>query len=184
MRRTVQAAGPWEYFVWKVKIGHPSKCWEWRGGLMGTGYGNWAYSSFGGKRIRSAHRAVFALFNGHEAEGQVNHRCGNRRCCNPDHLYSGSQKENIRDAMRHGTFSPPPLKVGEAHGMAILKKEQVGYIKWATSVGGFGINQQLADHYGVHYSTISIIKRGVKWPGVIPTEPPAGHAIRELKALQ
>ena len=184
MRCMVKVAGPWEYFVRKVRIGPPGQCWEWRGSVGSHGYGNWGYTAFGGKANRTAHRASFALFNGYEAEGQVNHRCGNRRCCNPDHLYSGSQKENIEDARQHGTYSPPPLWKGEQHGMAILNAEQVSLIKWAAKVGRRGVNQQLAAHYGVHYSTISIIKRGVKWPDVMPTEPPAGHALRELPALR
>jgi hypothetical protein len=73
---------------------------------------------------------------------------------------------------------------GESHGMAILNAGQVGFIKWAVKAGRHGINQQLATHYGVHYSTISIIKRGIKWPDVKPAEPPAGHVIRELPALK
>ena len=184
MGRNVRAAGPWEYFVRKVRIGLPSQCWEWQGSVGNNGYGNWSYSAFGGKRVRTAHRASFALFNGCEARGTVNHRCGNKRCCNPDHLYDGSQKQNVADAKRHGTFSPPPRLIGEAHGMAVLNAEQVAYIKWATNAGRRGINLQLAAHYGVHYSTISIIKRGIKWPGVRPLEPPSGHAVRALSALR
>jgi hypothetical protein len=184
MKHIVLAAGPWEYFVRKVRIGLPDQCWEWRGGVGNHGYGQWCCDGLSGNRKRTAHRAAFALFNGYEAPEQVNHSCGNRRCCNPDHLYSGSQRENFRDSMRHGTHSPPPRMKGESHGMAILNAGQVGFIKWAVKAGRHGINQQLATHYGVHYSTISIIKRGIKWPDVKPAEPPAGHVIRELPALK
>jgi hypothetical protein len=180
VRSIVRAAGPWEYFVRKVRIGLPDQCWEWQGSVGNHGYGNWSYSLFGDKRKHTAHRATYALFNGSEASQQVNHRCGNRRCCNPGHLYDGSQKENNRDAKAHGTFSPPPRLEGEAHGMALLNAEQVAHIKWAVSAGRRGINQELAVHYGVHYSTISIIKRGVKWPGVRPVEPPPGHPVKQL----
>jgi hypothetical protein len=184
MQHTVRAAGPWEYFVRKVRIGLPGQCWEWQGSVGSPGYGNWSHSEFGGKRVRTAHRASFALFNGREATGQVNHHCGNKRCCNPAHLYDGTQKENAADARGHGTYSPPPIKAGEAHSMAILTAEQVAIIKWAASRGRRGVNQQLADLYGVHYSTISIIKRGVKWPDVKPAEPPAEHAVRALPSLR
>jgi hypothetical protein len=184
MRRIVRAAGPWEYFVRKVRIGLPDECWEWRGSVGNHGYGNWSHEAFGGKRVRTAHRASFALFNGFEADKLVLHRCGNKRCCNPDHLYCGSYEENVKDALRHDTFSPPPVLSGESHGMAILTAEQVSYIKWAADAGRRGVNLQLAAYYGVHYSTISIIKRGIKWPDVKPIEPPLKHAIRALPALQ
>ena len=39
--------------------------------------------------------------------GSVCHRCGNERCINPEHLYLGTQKDNIEDAKRHGTYKAP-----------------------------------------------------------------------------
>jgi len=137
MRHIVRAAGPWEYYVRKVCIGLPHECWEWQGSCGGPGYGNWGYKTLGG-----AHRETYKLFFGDPKDLQVNHRCGNRRCCNPDHLYAGTQKQNHVDMQRHGTYSPPPLVRGAAtvnqHGRSPLTEDLVRVIRQRHSQGERG----------------------------------------------
>lgn len=114
MKRIIRAVGPWEYFCRKVRIGHPSTCWEWMDSCGTPGYGNWGLG-----KPQAAHRATYKLFNG-EPRGMVLHKCGNRKCCNPDHLYDGTSQQNRKDAELHGT-----APIGSRHGQAKLTEEQV-----------------------------------------------------------
>lgn len=84
----------------------PTGCWEWIGTKDKDGYGRFRrnYST-----VRVA-RVVLALLHGSSAldDGAVAcHRCDNPPCCNPDHLYVGSQSANIRDAIERGRYVPP-----------------------------------------------------------------------------
>jgi hypothetical protein len=68
-------------------------CWEWRGRLNNSGYG---FVYFDGKS-QAAHRVAYALTRGPIAEGfELDHRCRNRACCNPDHLEPVTREENMR----------------------------------------------------------------------------------------
>lgn len=157
MSTMVAASGPWEYFVRKVDICEPWKCWRWKASVGSHGYGNWAHN----KRTRTAHRAAYQLFHGDPGKLQVNHRCGNRRCCNPDHLYAGTQLENFRDMVEHGTHVPPPCKIGSEVGNSKLTATQARAIKEGLACGVSG--SELARQYGVSPSTVSLIRRGRRW---------------------
>jgi hypothetical protein len=151
-----KATGPWEYFVAKVGIQHPDSCWEWRGSCGSNGYGNWTHGKQG-----AAHRAAYKLFFGDPASFQVNHKCGNRKCCNPEHLYAGTQKENMADAKRHKTWSHPPIRLGEENNTAVLKKEQVLEIRKRRTNGETGAS--LAREFGVTPDAICKIHKRKSW---------------------
>lgn len=79
----------------------PNGCIEWTGRRRPEGYGR-----FGDGEVRSAwkaysaHRWIWAYHNGPIPKGmQINHHCDNPPCVNLDHLYCGTQKDNIRDMM-------------------------------------------------------------------------------------
>jgi hypothetical protein len=56
------------------------------------------------KQVR-AHRLAWTLYKGEIAKGmQVNHKCNNAKCVNVDHLYLGTQKDNMQDCIRAGNF--------------------------------------------------------------------------------
>ena len=70
----------------------PGACWPWMAGRTGTGYGQFIINS----RKYRAHRIAFEL---HAAQPipdgmQIDHRCFNRACCNPEHLRLASPKQN------------------------------------------------------------------------------------------
>ncbi len=81
----------------KVNITSPEDdlCWEWGAAFSKCGYG--VFKIHG--RTQYAHRAAFQLAFGPIAEGKyVLHKCDNRKCCRPKHLFEGSAQQNLRDA--------------------------------------------------------------------------------------
>ena len=80
-----------------------SGCWEWLGAVNNCGYGVVTFRRNGKATTTSAHRKYWELTKGHIPEGmQVNHRCDNRLCINPDHMFLGSQLDNIHDMREKG----------------------------------------------------------------------------------
>jgi hypothetical protein len=90
----------------KVQRLGADECWPWIGTVNPNGYG-----SFGvGKRpngrqfVSSAHRAAYCIFSKKwPPKGMVvMHTCDDRACVNPAHLKLGTQKDNLRDAVKKG----------------------------------------------------------------------------------
>jgi hypothetical protein len=81
------------------KVEKTDSCWLWVGKKMIDGYGNmWVE----GKQI-PAHRLSWLLHNGSIKEGlKVCHKCDVRHCVNPQHLFLGTQMDNMRDMIEKG----------------------------------------------------------------------------------
>jgi len=89
-----------------------SGCWIWVAGVWrgrrGLLYG---YASFQG-RTRLAHRASYEAFKGPIPDGLcVCHACDNTLCVNPDHLWLGTQRDNMRDMTRKGRHPNSPAAI-------------------------------------------------------------------------
>lgn len=75
----------------------------WVGSKNNLGYGMVYFEADWGRTSTTAHRKYYELTKGAIPAGmQVNHKCDNRACINPDHMFIGDQTANIRDMMRKG----------------------------------------------------------------------------------
>lgn len=153
-----------EKFWAKVHTRSPNECWDWRGAVTSSGYGN---LSWHGLTVQ-AHRVAYFLTNGGIAlptnfrqEGVaaryrrfVLHKCDNRLCCNPEHLFLGSMRSNLLDAYAKGRKAQPR----SMHANAKLTATQVTTIRRRYDTGQ-NTQQQLAVEFGVTQRVISLLVR-------------------------
>lgn len=134
-------------------------CWLWTGAINSDGYGSY--------RKQKAHRTAFAQANGSIPEGMcVCHRCDNRRCVNPAHLFLGTVADNNRDRAQKGrskgTFRadashPARRRSGARHWCAKLSDDDVEKIRDLHARGMAQID--IAPLFSIHSATVSRIVR-------------------------
>lgn len=89
----------------KVQTGWESDCWEFKGASGDAGHGHLGPSG-ASQRHHQAHRVAWEFFYGPIPDGlYVCHHCDNPPCCNPAHLFLGTQADNMRDMIRKGRAS-------------------------------------------------------------------------------
>lgn len=138
------------------KVDKSGYCWEWQGYITRDGYGETSYQS---KTIR-AHRLSYILTYGNNINGRcVLHKCDNRKCVRPDHLFLGNRAENcadMRNKKRH------VIPVGSHNGKSKLTEQQVREIRGLYASGQW-THRSLGKRFGVNHSTIGFILRGEAW---------------------
>lgn len=123
-----------------------SNCWEWQKPLSNDGYGQITYRN----RATGVHRVAYEAWVGPIPKGMfVCHSCDNRRCLNPEHLWLGSNAENMADMVAKGRGPKTRAK---------LNPEKVAQIRASSET-----NKALAEYYGVDPSIISRVRSGSRW---------------------
>lgn len=134
-----------ERFWSKVEKRGPDDCWIWTGQNSTSGYGS--YKTLGGS-MRSASREAYEMTHGPQPQHfVVCHRCDNRLCCNPAHLFLGTVADNNRDRDRKGRQVAPR---GEQHTRATITEATVRAIR-ADYVAGIH-PKNIATTYGVTHA--------------------------------
>ncbi len=116
-----------ERFWEKVEKRGPDECWHWTAAHDQHGYGQLNLCDSKGRRMK-AHRVAYELHYGPIPEGlEICHHCDNPSCVNPVHLFAGSHRDNMHDAMDKGRNSKPPRNGvrGERHGHATFTDQEV-----------------------------------------------------------
>lgn len=137
-------------------------CWQWLGGKNRFGYGYIGVGSRtdGSRRLAKAHRVSYEAFVGPIPYGLfVLHRCDNRACVNPDHLFLGTQSDNMADKVNKGRQA---RQLGEAHPRAIMTDTLVREARARYAAGGI-TKGRLATEYGVSQATMSYVINRVTW---------------------
>lgn len=136
-------------------------CWKWLGYCdRRYGYGQF---SFRGKHFR-AHRVMYELTYGPISPKQVIcHRCDNRGCVNPDHLFAGTQADNIADMCAKGRNRNGPLQ-GSKNGHSKLTEAQIVELRQLKAAGWSG--ERLGGRFGISGRHARDIAAGNYWRAV------------------
>lgn len=143
----------------KARPNPATGCLEWQTNFGGSkrAYGRvMTGSRKTGRYYRYAHRIVWESIHGPLEKGQcVLHRCDNPRCVNLDHLFVGTQADNMRDMASKGRGGAPR---GGRHRSAKLTEEQAKYVLASSAK-----SSALAKELGTTYQTIYALRTGITW---------------------
>lgn len=124
------------------------KCWTWNRSKNKQGYGSLMHRC----KVWKVHRASYIAYKGEIPDGlQVLHTCDNPSCVNPDHLFLGTNLDNVNDR----------VKKGRTKFRSKLTIEQVQEIKKLLALGV--TMKRLANDYNVSDVCICYIKQGKSW---------------------
>jgi len=146
-------------------------CWTWSGATGSAGYGRVRRAG----RLIGVHRLIYQMFVGPIRSGLcLCHRCDNPPCCNPAHLFLGTNLDNSRDMVmkqrhRYGPGSKPecggprPAIWGIRHYNAKLTDEQILEIRRATGASERAVARLFQERFGVARSCVRAIRAGMTW---------------------
>jgi len=133
-------------------------CWLWAKGKVQGGYGRLYFRG----SMWLAHRVAYTVYTGEIPKGmQVHHSCDNPSCCNPQHLWVGTQADNMEDMRFKGR---EPNVGGERNAFSKLTVRDVKEIRaWAKLPYTY---KQIAAMYNVCASSVGQICRRESWKEV------------------
>lgn len=140
------------------RSGGPDACWPWMAYRQPKGYGIARHDG----RLELAHRVAWMLENGPIPDGLCAlHKCDNRPCANPSHLFLGTNVDNVRDRDAKGRGGSAR---GERNRHAKLSASDIPWIR-AWRGAGF-MERVIAAEYGVSQATVSSVSRRTTWEHV------------------
>ena len=141
---------------WK-KVKKTNSCWEWTAVKTSKGYGhlpyarNWGFTTL-------AHRLSYLIHRGDIPEGLlICHTCDNPHCVNPEHLFLGTQVDNMQDCLSKGRVRYITHR-GESNGRCKISREQALEIKHSLLP-----RKELMKKFGISRSMVGKIKSGSSW---------------------
>lgn len=141
------------FWSYADQTGGVNACWPWLGNRSPSGYG-WFRAE--GQSWRAS-RFAWTLNNGEIPNGLfVCHRCDNRPCVNPKHLFLGTCLDNVRDAVNKGRHAH-----GERVNNAKLTDDQIREIRKRRMDGAK--RRDLAQAFAVTYECIDAVCKGKTW---------------------
>ncbi len=160
--------GPYDWrrhILARVNINPNTLCWEWTKGITKFGHGRDSGAiKYLGKS--SAHQSAWIAYNGYYSNLlHVLHKCCTKHCCNPEHLYLGTAKDNRRDAYKDGTAFMPYNR-GEGIGTSKLKIGEVREIRQLYAEGKLSNSRECQIHankLGVWRHTVRAVITGRNW---------------------
>jgi DNA-binding CsgD family transcriptional regulator len=126
----------------KVEIGQRNDCWNW---TASTSFGGYGQISINHDNFKSSRVAYFLYYGIDPAELMILHSCDNRLCCNPNHLRTGTCKDNTHDAITRGRHIA--TRIG-----TVLDEEGREIVRMLYG-HGFSKNQ-IGTMMGISYSTV------------------------------
>ena len=156
---------PLETRFWrKVAKGDDNVCWEWQGYRLRDGYG-WVSTPIGNRTASRVAAHLSGLLEDLSSSLHVLHRCDNPPCCNPAHLFVGTNTDNVADRVAKNRSGNKPLH-GQENGASKLTDTQIRQVRGMYKFAQYS-QSQLARMFNVHQPHISRIVNGLRCGGVL-----------------
>jgi len=131
------------------KVNKSMLCWEWTASKLSNGYGQVWFGPRHDRKKMLAHRLSYELAFEEIPDGMcVLHKCDNKSCVNPSHLFLGTHRDNISDCLKKRRFTPCKLTL-----------ENVRIIRSSPHKSTLDLSKQ----FGVSKSAIKDVKNGRTW---------------------
>lgn len=151
-------------FMKYVNKDQSSGCWLWTGNIDFYGYGRVGFKM----KAYRASRASIMIFHGKDPKKMfVCHKCDNPACVNPEHLFLGTQKDNMEDCSRKRRTA-----YGSKSGTSKLTEKDVDKILILAKTTNL-FHREIAEKFNVSRSLVGAIINKVRWTkhGGIPSQP-------------
>lgn len=153
-------------FLSKIHMSKMRDCWEWAACLSSTGYGSFSFCN----KTVNVHTFTWKLYKGPIYTGlQVLHKCDNRKCVRPDHLFLGTQFDNVSDMIKKNRGRPAKatsgsFKKGIFHPFRKISIEDFPKIKKMYYNGNM-THLQISKIFNVSQSSIKNVLNGKTFGG-------------------